>query len=185
MTVQRYNKFPNRTNLFSIFVHYSQKPTTSSPTSPSSHVDTHTSPHLANETDISYLTYIYYIINKPLRGLFYAVSLARPFKRRRASTFRPLAVAFLFINPCSTLRWRLCGWYVRFGILFLKIYYYSNSCYSIAHFSTFFKQFSTRFSLKNFSCGNFYPCLSKLHIIKHFLPPKTCGKPPPSVLYSY
>ena len=36
-----------------------------------------------------------------------------PLARLRASTFRPLAVAILLRKPCSFLRCRFLGWYVR------------------------------------------------------------------------
>src|SRR6185312_9267308 len=48
------------------------------------------------------------------------VSLWRPFFLRLANTLRPLAVDMRSLKPCTLLRRRLCGWYVRFfpGILF-------------------------------------------------------------------
>jgi hypothetical protein len=42
------------------------------------------------------------------------VNFLRPFLRRLASTLRPLAVAMRSRNPCTDLRRRLWGWYVRF-----------------------------------------------------------------------
>jgi hypothetical protein len=42
------------------------------------------------------------------------VSLARPFRRRRASTLRPFFVAMRVRNPCLFRRFRRLGWYVRF-----------------------------------------------------------------------
>ena len=37
-----------------------------------------------------------------------------PFFRRRARTLRPFLVAMRSKKPCTRLRRRLCGWYVRF-----------------------------------------------------------------------
>jgi hypothetical protein len=56
------------------------------------------------------------------RGEFYflstlsldTVSFLRPFLRRLASTLRPFAVAMRSRKPCTDLRRRLWGWYVRF-----------------------------------------------------------------------
>ena len=42
--------------------------------------------------------------------------LARPFARRRFNTSRPAFDATRARNPWVLARWRVCGWYVRFGI---------------------------------------------------------------------
>ena len=55
-------------------------------------------------------------------GLFYflstlsleTVNFLRPFLRRADNTLRPLALAMRSRKPCTDLRRRLWGWYVRF-----------------------------------------------------------------------
>lgn len=49
------------------------------------------------------------------------VNLLRPFARRRANTFRPLAVDILSLNPCLFLRFLLEGWYVLFIAVFFVL----------------------------------------------------------------
>ena len=44
----------------------------------------------------------------------YAVSVARPFRRRRAIKARPEAVAMRALNPILRLRFLFDGWYNRF-----------------------------------------------------------------------
>ena len=50
------------------------------------------------------------------------VSLWRPLARREANTLRPLADSIRLRNPCTDLRLRRCGWYVRFILLCFALF---------------------------------------------------------------
>lgn len=61
------------------------------------------------------------------------VSFLRPFARRLANTFLPLAVSIRLRNPCTDLRRRLCGWNVRFITFYLPLL---NTGLNRAYFNT-------------------------------------------------
>ena len=54
-------------------------------------------------------------LNAGWRHEAHTVSLWRPLNMRRRRTFRPPRVLILALKPCTRLRRRLRGWYVRFG----------------------------------------------------------------------
>ena len=58
----------------------------------------------------------FYILNRSPFFSSETVSLWRPLARRRASTWRPLAVDIRSRKPCLFFRFRFDGWYVLFMI---------------------------------------------------------------------